>query len=115
MLEYIDNMCEGTLDEAMFQNKEHKDYMSEIFDAQKNEMTLFKNSVSAELGLVKMTCCGINDEVEKLKAGVVPDYEAAKVAANAVNDFNAGLSSILNFDPIAVAKSRRQGDSKEVI
>lgn len=37
--------------------------------------------------------------VKKLEDGVVPNYEQAKAAADAVNDFNRGISAILGFDP----------------
>lgn len=48
-------------------------------------------------------------QIEELKAGAVPDYEQAKAAARAVNDFNAGISGILGFDPYAVISKRRDG------
>lgn len=46
-------------------------------------------------------------QIEELKAGTVPDYEQAKEAARAVNDFNAGISGILGFDPYAAILQRR--------
>lgn len=45
--------------------------------------------------------------VKSLEHGVVPDFEEAKRAAEAVNDFNRGLSAIMNFDPMAEAKRAR--------
>ena len=54
--------------------------------------------------------------VEKLEKGVVPDFEQAKAAANAVNDFNKGISNILGFDPMAALaeaqKKERYGDEQ---
>lgn len=55
-------------------------------------------------------CLGINDlmkRVSHLENGMVPDFEAAKAAVKSVNDFNSGLSAILNFDPMAAAKQQR--------
>lgn len=43
-----------------------------------------------------------------LEKGVVPDFEKAKAAADAVNDFNAGISGILGFDPHDVLKKQRK-------
>ena len=54
--------------------------------------------------------------VEKLEKGVVPDFEQAKAAANAVNDFNKGISNILGFDPMTALaeaqKKERYGDEQ---
>lgn len=55
-------------------------------------------------------CLSINDlmkRVSHLEKGMVPDFEAAKAAVKSVNDFNSGLSAILNFDPMAAAKQQR--------
>ena len=50
-----------------------------------------------------------------LEKGVVPDFEKAKAAANAVNDFNAGISGILGFDPHeALKKQRAEGYGGEL-
>ena len=40
------------------------------------------------------------DRIGKLENGLVPDYQAAMRAAEAVNDFNQGISNILGFDPM---------------
>lgn len=45
--------------------------------------------------------------ISDLESGTVPDFEKAKAAADAVNDFNAGISGILGFDPHAVLKKQR--------
>lgn len=59
---------------------------------------------------LRLTCRDITDIVERvshLEKGMVPDFEAAKAAVKSVNDFNSGLSAILNFDPMAAAKQQR--------
>jgi hypothetical protein len=38
----------------------------------------------------------------------VPDFEEAKQAARAVDDFNKGLSNILGFDPMESLQRERQ-------
>ena len=53
------------------------------------------------------------EEIKKLKAGTIPDYETALSAAKAVNDFNAGISAIMNYDPIAAVRAQRQSVDKE--
>lgn len=51
--------------------------------------------------------------LRELESGTVANYEKAKEAANALNDFNAGISGILGFDPMeALRKQReREGDT----
>lgn len=55
----------------------------------------------------------VESRLSDLEGGVIPDYEKAKQAAKAVNDFSAGISGILGFDPVeALKQSRKQdGDS----
>lgn len=48
------------------------------------------------------------ERIEKLEQGITPDYEAAKQAANAVNDFSKGITNILGFDPMEALKAERQ-------
>lgn len=56
------------------------------------------------------TCNKLVERVSKLEQGVVPDYAAAKAAANAVNDFNKGISNILGFDPVAALQAQRKNE-----
>lgn len=39
--------------------------------------------------------------IEELEHGLNPNYEAAKKANDALNDFNKGVAAILGFDPYA--------------
>lgn len=54
------------------------------------------------------------EKIAQLESGTVPDFEKAKEAANAVNDFNAGITGILGFDPIMALKKQREsaGDTR---
>lgn len=61
-------------------------------DAQSGAAKALNDTFRDTYGKVQM-------RLEELEKGVVPDYEAAKEAAKAVNDFNAGISGILGFDP----------------
>lgn len=53
------------------------------------------------------------ERIGKLESGVCADYEKAKKAAEAMNDFNDGISNILNFDPASYLKERREGGGKQ--
>lgn len=50
--------------------------------------------------------------IEKLEQGITPDYEQAKAAANAVNDFNRGISNILGFDPMSALQKQRNPEAE---
>lgn len=50
----------------------------------------------------------INRKIADLENGILPDYEQAKVAANAVNDFSRGISNILGFDPMKALDDQRK-------
>lgn len=50
----------------------------------------------------------IRKRVGNLESGICPNFEEAKAAAKAVNDFNAGLSAIMNFDPMEEARKARE-------
>lgn len=49
----------------------------------------------------------LSQSVDNLEKGIVPDFEKAKEAAKAVNDFNVGISGILGFDPHEVLRKQR--------
>lgn len=56
----------------------------------------------------------VEKRLAELEAGVIPGYEASRQAADAVDEFNQGLSNILGFDPMEEARKARQstgGDS----
>lgn len=60
------------------------------------------------LSVAEETIAMLQGKVSALESGTVPDFEKAKEAANAVNDFNAGISGILGFDPMAVIRKQRE-------
>lgn len=51
---------------------------------------------------------GVSARIENLEKGIVPDYEKALAAANAVNDFNSGITNILGFDPYDSLRTQRE-------
>lgn len=51
------------------------------------------------------------ERIGRLEQGVVPDFEEALRAVNAVNDMNKGIANIFEFDPLeALKKSRQEGE-----
>lgn len=49
-----------------------------------------------------------DQRLDSLEKGIMPDYEQAKAAAAAVNDFSKGITNILGFDPMEALKTDRQ-------
>ena len=47
-------------------------------------------------------------KIEQLEKGIVPDYNEALAAKNSVDDFNRGLSAIMGYDPIEMARKARE-------
>ena len=46
--------------------------------------------------------------IDDLEKGISPDYNEALAAKQAVDDFNMGISAILNFDPMESLQRERQ-------
>lgn len=112
LLDYIGNRAENALGLAEEFTKDYTEaFVKEFFDREKE---LFNVENDKSFKFISDSLKGHREEIEKLKSGTVPNYEAALAAANAVNDFNAGISAIMNFDPIDAARKRRLGGEKEV-
>lgn len=58
-------------------------------------------------------CDSFVERIEKLENGITPDYEQAKAAAHAVNDFNKGISNLLGFDPYEALRANRNKEAGE--
>ena len=54
----------------------------------------------------------LDTRVGNLEKGIVPDFEKAKEAANAVNNFNAGITGILGYDPYTALQAQREKESR---
>lgn len=48
------------------------------------------------------------ENIKNLMDGVVPDYNEALKAKNAVDEFNVGLSAIMGFDPLEEVRKGRE-------
>ena len=64
--------------------------------------------LNVNIGKMQEQYTALDERVGNLEHGICPDFESAREAAKAVNDFNAGLSAIMNFDPIEEAKKARE-------
>lgn len=47
-------------------------------------------------------------KIDKLEQGIVPDYQEALAAKNSVDEFNRGLSAIMGYDPMEIARKARE-------
>lgn len=55
------------------------------------------------------------ERIDNLEKGIVPDFEEAKSAVKAVDEFNRGLSNIMGFDPMkALQRDRNRSQGKGV-
>jgi hypothetical protein len=50
----------------------------------------------------------MDGRLKVLEDGGSPDYEKAKQAARAMDEFHSGISAIMNFDPHQVLKAKRE-------
>lgn len=72
-------------------------------------LTLAKNEANAAAeAAYKNACEQFEKRVSDLEKGISPDYNEALAAKQAVDDFNMGISAILNFDPMAAVKKSRE-------
>ena len=103
LLDYIDNVADGMLEEA-------EEYVNQLFEkaseARKEENTALAHEIDKRFERQQA-------EIQNLKAGAEPDYQQAMAAAKAVNDFNSSIISIMNFDPIEVARRNRNNGAQE--
>lgn len=60
------------------------------------------------LSAVREMLAPMGQDISNLKSGLLPDYEAAKDAAKAMNDFSEGLSAILAYDPAETLRAKRE-------
>ena len=83
VLQYVDNRVDGFYNKVSVQIKNEREAVNDRFEK-------------------------VRREIENLNSGIVPDYNEALAAKEAVDDFNKGLSAIMGFDPIAAVKKSRE-------
>ena len=79
-------------------------YIDEMADGIRVYNSNYMQDVKAELA---KQVSELDVRIASLEKGIVPDFEKAKEAADAVNNFNAGITGILGFDPHDVLKKQR--------
>lgn len=72
-----------------------------LFDQLNDKLTKYKFSIENRIEHMAF-------DIKQLKDGIVPDYQEALAAKNSVDEFNLGLSAILNFDPMEAARKARE-------
>lgn len=72
-----------------------------------------KESRGGELKTIREDVEKLATAVSNLEQGIVPDFEEAKKAAKAVNDFNTGISAIMGYDPMEARRKMREGRKGE--
>ena len=88
-------------------SKERNTALVQYVDRSASDALKKANEKTTEaLGVFRGEC---DRRISDLENGIVPDFEKAKVAAKAVNDFNDGISNIMGFDPFASLKQQRDG------
>ena len=92
-LEYTDNTVRLSAEQLYRRCAELEGYLAET---------------QGVLSVTEETVTMLRERIAALESGTVPDFERAKQAANAVNDFNAGISGILGFDPMEVIRKQRE-------
>jgi len=65
--------------------------------------------IAASIDAAKSAC---EQRLDKLEQGAVPNYEQAKEAAGAVNNFNQGITNILNYDPMESLRRQRSQEGE---
>lgn len=69
----------------------------------------FRSYATSNMNELEDEMLKILDRVEKLEKGIMPDYNETRRAASAVNDFNAGIANILNYNQLDEMRKARDG------
>lgn len=102
-----------TFSERKRNQKRNTDLMRHAENVARNVadgLTEHIKSMQANIEELANKTTALQDKLTQLENGVIPDYEKAKEAAKAVNDFNAGITGILGFDPYAALQAQRDKD-----
>jgi vacuolar-type H+-ATPase subunit D/Vma8 len=98
-------MCDYA-DNNMVESKEYTDDAVEVCERAFDERIFaLQNRLLQEIYSENKK---IYARVENLEKGIIPDYEKATAAVNAVNDFNQGISNLLNYDPVSALAAQRE-------
>lgn len=96
-------------------NADMCNYVEAVERDMKDDLWLQRDKLSAKIDIAvdmirqKSTEVDkLSTKVDKLEQGIVPDYQEALAAKNSVDEFNRGLSAIMGYDPMAVARKARE-------
>lgn len=96
--EYIDEKCSEINKEVATVKQEAVSFAhNQIADEKMNLQKMLNKEFAAR-----------DSRIANLEKGVIPDYEKAAAAVKSVNDFNAGLSAIMGFDPYEALRRDQQ-------
>lgn len=70
--------------------------------------TSMKDAYTQKVAEMTLSIDKISTKVDKLEQGIVPDYQEALAAKNSVDEFNRGLSAIMGYDPMEIARKTRE-------
>ena len=77
-------------------------------DASKEAERTITRIINKERESWQKSMTAMEMRITDLENGTVPDFEQAKEAARAVNDFNKGLSAIMGYDPFEARKKAQE-------
>lgn len=84
-------------------------WLDKEFESLHSGISEVDKEAKGRIGVAEEAVENLKAAVRELKEGTVPDYEAAKEAAKAMNSFNCGLSALLNYDPMEALQAAREG------
>lgn len=93
----------------MREKKRNQERNAAVLDLIKTEREAADRCATARAEeLVRKMFLELAERVKNLENGIVPDYQQAMAAADALNDFNRGISNILGFDPREALEKQRE-------
>ena len=66
------------------------------------------DTLSTKVDILRKDIEDQSTKVDNLEKGIIPDYQEALAAKNSVDEFNRGLSAIMGYDPMEVARKARE-------
>ena len=106
MLQYIDKSIEAACKKATEPFWEELPNCGSGVNKTRQELLTVNKKAATALKIAGE----LSDRIGRLEQGIVPDFNEALRAVNAVNDMNSGIASIFGFDPLeAIKKGRQEG------
>ena len=107
LLQYVDKTAEAIHKQIQESINKNVDAINVRVDKVNNALRIINTKADRAMALTKDN----KERIGRLEQGIVPDFEEALRAVNAVNDMNKGIANIFEFDPLeALKKSRQEGE-----